>query len=177
MHSSPFVAWENYYVIVGSSAGALTGLQFVVMTLIAGQRLQGSGRQISAFGTPTVVHFCVVLLVASILSAPWHGLSGPALCLGGVGVGGIVYGFLTIVRALRQTDYKPVFEDWVWHNVLPLASYAAILVGAGTLRRDPSSALFIEGAAALLLLFIGIHNAWDTVTYLVMRGSSTAPSE
>ena len=114
---------------------------------------------------------------ASIRMGVSSGLSGPALCLGGVGVGGIVYGFLTIVRALRQTDYKPVFEDWVWHNVLPLASYAAILVGAGTLRRDPSSALFIEGAAALLLLFIGIHNAWDTVTYLVMRGSSTAPSE
>ena len=126
---------------------------------------------------PILSAFAIGLLVASILSAPWHGLSGPALCLGGVGVGGIVYGFLTIVRALRQTDYKPVFEDWVWHNVLPLASYAAILVGAGTLRRDPSSALFIEGAAALLLLFIGIHNAWDTVTYLVMRGSSTPRSE
>jgi hypothetical protein len=27
--------WENFYVIVGSSAGALIGLQFVVMTLIA----------------------------------------------------------------------------------------------------------------------------------------------
>jgi len=27
--------WENFYVIVGSSAGALIGLQFVVITLIA----------------------------------------------------------------------------------------------------------------------------------------------
>jgi hypothetical protein len=26
--------WENFYVIVGSSAGALIGLQFVVITLI-----------------------------------------------------------------------------------------------------------------------------------------------
>jgi len=25
--------WENFYVIVGSSVGALIGLQFVVMTL------------------------------------------------------------------------------------------------------------------------------------------------
>ena len=29
------VGWENFYVIVGSSAGALIGLQFVVITLIA----------------------------------------------------------------------------------------------------------------------------------------------
>jgi len=26
--------WENFYIIVGSSAGALTGLQFVVMALV-----------------------------------------------------------------------------------------------------------------------------------------------
>lgn len=33
--ASPLKAWESFYVIVGSSAGAMTGLQFVVMTLIA----------------------------------------------------------------------------------------------------------------------------------------------
>jgi hypothetical protein len=27
--------WENFYVIVGSSAGALIGLQFVVITLLS----------------------------------------------------------------------------------------------------------------------------------------------
>jgi hypothetical protein len=34
------------------------------------------------------------------------------------------------------------------------------------------SALFGVGAASLLLLFSGIHNAWDTVAYyvFVMRG-------
>ena len=32
---TPLAGWENFYVIVGSSAGALIGLQFVVITLIA----------------------------------------------------------------------------------------------------------------------------------------------
>jgi len=32
---STLAHWANFYVIVGSSAGALTGLQFVVMTLVA----------------------------------------------------------------------------------------------------------------------------------------------
>jgi len=32
---SALSGWENFYVIVGSSAGALIGLQFVVITLIA----------------------------------------------------------------------------------------------------------------------------------------------
>ena|SRR6266536_4124051 len=59
---SPLVAWESFYVIVGSSGAALTGLQFVVMALIAESSRRSSGREISAFGTPTVIHFCAVLL-------------------------------------------------------------------------------------------------------------------
>jgi hypothetical protein len=31
-------AWESFYIIVGSSAGALTGLQFVVMALVVEAR-------------------------------------------------------------------------------------------------------------------------------------------
>ena len=41
-------AWENFYVIVGSSAGALIGLQFVVITLIAShahRTRHGAGRR------------------------------------------------------------------------------------------------------------------------------------
>lgn len=70
-------AWGNFYVIVGSSAGALTGLQFVVMTLIAQTDMaRGRGESISAFGTLHVVHFCAALLVAAILSVPWSGGRG-----------------------------------------------------------------------------------------------------
>jgi hypothetical protein len=37
------------------------------------------------------------------------------------------------------------------------------------LARHASAALFVIGATALLLLFIGIHNAWDTVTYVAVE--------
>ena len=65
----PFTDWETFYVIVGSSAGALTGLMFVVMALVVDFR--SSEQQIEAFGTPTVVHFCGVLLLSAVMSAPW----------------------------------------------------------------------------------------------------------
>ncbi len=52
--------WESFYVIVGSSAGALTGLQFVVIALVAESEAAADKREIDAFGTPTIVHFCVV---------------------------------------------------------------------------------------------------------------------
>ena len=162
-------AWESYYVIVGSSAGALTGLQFVVIALIAESRQRATLRQIDAFGTPTIVHFCAVLLVSAVVSAPWHGLSNAALLLGASGVAGLGYIALVIRRALGQTAYRLVLEDWIWHIVLPLAAYAILLSAAVTLERTTVTALFMIGAVSLLLLFIGIHNAWDTVTYIAVE--------
>jgi hypothetical protein len=166
--ASPVTAWQNFYVIVGSAAAALTGLQFVVIALIAEGRRQSSRREIDAFGTPTVVHFCAVLLLAAVLTAPWQALVNAGLALGASGVAGIVYVAIVTRRARRQSGYQPVFEDWLWHVILPLLSYAGIMAAAILLQRDLAPMLFVVGAAALLLLFIGIHNSWDTVTYIAI---------
>ena len=163
--------WESFYVIVGSSGAALTGLQFVVIALIAESRRPSTGREISAFGTPTVIHFCAVLLVSAIVSAPWHSLSSVALALGACGFAGLAYGVIVITRARQQTGYRPVFEDWLWHAVLPPIAYALILIAASLLTGHPQQVLFLVALAALLLLFIGIHNAWDTITYFTISAS------
>ena len=162
-------AWQNFYVIVGSSAGALIGLQFVVMALIANVPLAGSDAQAGdAFGTPNVVHFGVVLLLAAVGSAPWEGIAVVAVLWGLVGLGGVVYAAVVVARRMRaQTAYQAVFEDWLFHVLLPLAAYALLAVSACLAHWRARPALFVVGAAALLLLFIGIHNAWDTVTYHV----------
>jgi hypothetical protein len=164
----PLHAWESFYVIVGSSGAALTGLQFVVIALIADARTRTSSRQIDAFGTPTIVHFCAVLLVSATLSAPWKSLGSVSLALGAIGLAGVSYGLIVIRRAREQTGYRPVWEDWLWHAVLPLGAYGILLIGALAFHRYPDRVLFLIGAAALLLLFIGIHNAWDTVTYIAI---------
>jgi hypothetical protein len=165
----PLAAWETFYVIVGSSGAALTGLQFVVIALVAESRMRSGVREIGAFGTPTIVHFCSVLLVSAILTAPWRGLASVSVALGTLGLAGVVYGLIVLKRARLQTAYKPVFEDWLWHTVLPLIAYALLLIAGVFLRSYPRRVLFIVGAAALMLLFIGIHNAWDTVTYIAVE--------
>jgi hypothetical protein len=166
--TSPFSPWESFYVIVGSSAAALTGLQFVVMALVADQqRTDGGADTIGAFGTPTVVHFCAVLLMSGVLSAPWPTLRPAAWLLEAVGLAGMIYAVIVTVRAHRQEGYKPVLEDWVFHSILPIVAYGALFVADAMMMRDSTDSLFAIAAAALLLLFIGIHNAWDTVTYLV----------
>lgn len=167
---SPLLAWETFYVIIGSSAAALTGLQFVVIALIAESRARDSSPEtVDAFGTPTIVHFCAVLLMSAILSAPWRDLGNTALALGASGVSGMIYAVIVVRRARRQTGYRPVFEDWLWHAILPFVAYAALLVAAILLPRDPAPVLFVIGTTALLLLFVGIHNAWDAVTYLALQ--------
>jgi hypothetical protein len=166
---SPLTEWESFYVIVGSSAGALTGLQFVVIALIAEAEAASSMQEVRAFGTPTVVHFCAVLFISAILSAPWPSLAGAGLVLDASGVAGIMYTILVIRHARRQTGYSPDAEDWFWYSALPLIGYASLL-GAGILfNRDSTISLFVIAATALLLMFVGIHNAWDTVTYIAVE--------
>ena len=72
---------------------------------------------------------------------------------------------------LRQSDYKPVWEDWLWFTMLPSSTYGALALGALFLRVATAPALFLISASALGLLLLGIHNAWDTVTHLVVGGS------
>jgi hypothetical protein len=160
--------WTDFYVIVGSSAGALTGLQFVVIALISEAQAARSLLEIRAFGTPTVVHFCVALLISAIVCAPWHSLSAPAICLGICGAGGVAYILRVIRHARTQRGYSPEFEDWIWYIGLPFTSYAVLLIAAIPLALHPSGPLFAVASTSLLLLFAGIHNAWDTVTYVAI---------
>ena len=116
--------WQNFYVIVGSAAGALTGLQFVVMALISEMPLQ------------------------------------PGDHAG--------YTLLVVRRMRRQTAYKPVLEDWVFHALLPICAYVGLCAAAMATHTHARSALFGIAGVVLLLLVVGIHNAWDNVTYLVI---------
>lgn len=161
-------AWQNFYVIVGSSAGALIGLQFVVLSLIANKPTVRVDPQTGgAFSTPTIIHFSAVLVLAALLSAPWEGIDAPMIVCGVFGLAGAIYSAIVIMRLRRQTRYRLEFEDWMFYALLPLIAYALLIASAVLARLQFERALFGVGGSALLLLLIGIHNAWDTVTYHV----------
>jgi hypothetical protein len=84
-----------------------------------------------------------------------------------MGAIGVIYAAFVIRRMRLQTAYKPEFEDWLFHALLPLAAYAILAISAVLSSSRLSDALFAVAAAALLLLFTGIHNAWDAVTWHV----------
>ena len=163
------VRWANFYVVVGSSAAALTGLQFVVVALFADTQQRRPSDGIEAFSTPTIVHFCSALLLASVLCAPWPGLLSMAVLIGVMGAMGTAYSLIVSVRAKTFGAYQLVLEDWIWHIILPVTAHLTIFLGGLTLTRYTTGARFAMAAASLLLLFIGIHNAWDTVTFMVVK--------
>ena len=154
-------AWSNFYVIVGSSAAGLTGLSFVVIALMSdAQAVRMWG--LRAFVTPIVMHFGSALWLSALLCIPGQTAASLSACMIGSGAILATYGGGTTYRMYRgRRDYRPVIEDWIWNAMLPLLCYLALLAAGVCALRQPAAALYIIGAAALTLLFIGIHNAWD----------------
>ncbi|MHB8433249.1 MAG: hypothetical protein ACYDCA_06555 [Candidatus Tyrphobacter sp.] len=147
---------------------------FVVITLVARQeRLQRNTRDgVETFSSPTVVHFCAALLISAVMAAPWPSLVPLGAVLALVGVYGIAYAMRVLMRMTRLTSkspYFPGFDDWFWYSLMPLATYVAILIGAVLLVVAPRDALFVLAGGTVVFIFMGIRNAWDTVTYIAVE--------
>src|SRR5262245_59405514 len=112
---SELAKWDSFYVIVGSAAGALIGLQFVVITLIAERPPLRAAEAGAAFATPTIMHFCATLFLSALLRAPWETVIPAAALWGVLGFSGLVYSIIVARRMRKQSVYQPEFEDWLFH--------------------------------------------------------------
>lgn len=147
------------------------------MTLIAQRPPLRAAEAGAAFATPTIVHFSAALLLSALIRAPWQAITPAAALWGLMGLSGVTY-VVIVARHMRvQTTYKPVIVDWLFHALLPLASYAILALSAFADPSHTREALFGVGAAALLSLFIGIHNARDSVSYHVFVNRRDANTE
>jgi hypothetical protein len=166
-------SWQNFILLIGTAAATLTGLMFVVTTLIAeiDRQVTTLDAGISAFNTPTIVHFCAVLLLAGILSAPWQAFWSLGLLIGLLGLGGMVY----LSRVMQQMRHIPGYQtplrDWIWYIVIPFSLYVLLIIAGILFSTNPDLALFLVSMVMVGLLFLGIRNAWDLVTYLSVARS------
>jgi hypothetical protein len=170
-------SWNSFYVMTGSSAAALTGLVFIVVTLISEKDTAKSDSGMSTYTTPTVVHFSCALLTSAIMAAPFASLLPIAVILGLAGVAGVVYVALIAGRQARLRTYRPDMEDWAWNVVLPFIAYGTLTAGAIALPVSAAGALYAPAAAVALFIAIGIHNAWDVVTFLATGKVDALPDE
>ena len=164
--------WENFYIVVGGAAGALIGLQFVVLTLIADRPSIRSEEGGAAFSTPTVVNFSVALLVAALMSVPWHGPNFLRMVIGAIGLLGLIYCGVIVRHMLAQKAYHPVLVDWISNVGGPVVAYGLLFAAAIMATTLPRQSFFGVAAASLLLLFIGVYNSWDAISYHALSGKS-----
>jgi hypothetical protein len=172
MTTSLLAEWDNFYVITGGASAGLTGLTFVVIALSADlKRVNVSG--LRAYVTPTIVHFGAVLALAAYLTMPHQSVLSVSLGLGAAGTAGMVYvAFIAASIGRIKSDYVPVREDWIWNAILPMIAYGVLIACAFILWRRPEGSLYGIAAASLLLMFIGIHNAWDVAVWNSLRKAS-----
>lgn len=171
----PLSGWENFYVIVGSSAAALTGLTFIVITISADRNDRGgdtAARRLAglrAFISPTVAHFTASLWISAVLNVPGQTALSLRVCLAVAGLVGVAYCGRVIywmVRTFTDSQYMPFLEDWAWNAILPVLAYLSLLEAAWSLPMHPVPSLYVVGGVALSLLLVGIHNAWDVVAWI-----------
>jgi hypothetical protein len=171
--SASLAPWSSFYVLTGSAAAALTGLMFVVITLVMQSDRPTTREGIAVFSTPTVLHFGIALLISAALTAPWPSLVAAAVLVGVAGLCGLSYVARATYHSRRLDSYHPDLEDWIAYTILPLAAYGLILAGAFALPSHPDRSLFAIAAGVVLLMFMGIRNAWDVVTFIAIGVDAT----
>ncbi len=163
-----FEPWESFYLLIGTSAAALVGVMFIVMTLAAEIAVEQFDRGTSLYQTPIVFHLAAIVAVSALASVPAHlivAVAGLILLLALCGVG---YSASIAWRTLRPDDYyQPTASDRIFFGLLPGLSYLLLGAGAVSTWLAPDVAAEVIGGATLLLLLVSVRNAWDVATYAV----------
>jgi hypothetical protein len=159
--------WQDFFVIVATAAGALTGLMFVVIALRREQTGSAPVHALRSFATPTIVHFTSVVVISATLTMPRLTKTGIGWLLVFLGAAGLVYMGVVIRTARVRVDFASDLEDTLFHFTLPPVAHGAI-VAAGVLTwSDHTWAMYMVAGALLTLLSVGIHNAWDSAVWFV----------
>ena len=174
MEPGIFAGWHDFYVMLGGGAAALTGLVFVVMTLVAARSQTfgengPSGEGTAVYSTPTVVLFSTAFFISCIAMIPWPTAACAGLFIAILGVFGLAYIVHISLRGLRLDGYTADHEDRAWFMALPFLAYVALVVAGVAIAFEARFGPFALALATLLLVLIGIRNAWDVGSYIAIR--------
>ncbi len=161
-------AWHDVYMLAGTAAATLMGLTFVVVTLSPRDIGESLMTGVKSFTTPILAFFATVVLVSLLMLAPWLTPRPPAATLGILGLIGVFYMISTGAYA-RWRESKLGFDDLIWYIVLPFIAYTALVPVAVFMWMGAAWALYGIASVVVLLLIIGIRNAWDVVLFMAIQ--------
>lgn len=169
------IAWQNFYILVGTAAATLIGLMFVAITF--GASMMGKIENpdtTRAFLDPTLTHFVQVLLTSCFMLVPsirLHVLGAlfAAMAIFRVAALARVHRHMRVAQQ-RHNDLE--LSDWIQGIVIPLVMHLLLAACA---------ALFILGWSALPMLLVafvtlvvllnGIYGAWELVVWIALTRS------
>jgi hypothetical protein len=167
----PIEDWHDFYLTTGAGAAAILGATFIVATLVSNSRQRTVG--LKGFVTPSAVHLASVFAGSAILLMPTLTiLEAVAVFLLG-GLAGIVYGGIVWTR-IRSLPID--LSDRFWYAALPVLCYAALLAGAVEIWLGAMLGFQLFGVAFVMLAVVGIRNAWDMATFMIMWEERNPPS-
>ncbi len=164
MNELPLAAWRDFYAMIGAAAGALMGATFIVATLAANAPNKTLG--LKGFISPTAVHLGSVLVGCAILDVPTLTPMMLAALLGSGGVAGAIY---SVIVATRIWHMKLDRDDRAFYAVIPVFIYLAMAFAATRALWSLTETLEILAAALVVLLIVGMRNAWDMTSFMVSR--------
>jgi hypothetical protein len=67
-------------------------------------------------------------------------------------------------------------EDRCWYALLPIAAYLIMVAAAAMVVLGIDSPLYVLAGSLLLLLVIGMRNAWDMASFMVVSQGGSGQS-
>ena len=178
MNAPMLTSWSNFFTLTGTAGATLLGLLFVVVTL--GTDLSTSRKLdvARASMTPALYSFTSVLLQSMVVQVPWQSNWPSGVILLVLGIGGLIYRINRVrvrsslhLRAIRG----PV--DWIFHNAVPVAASAILILGAAGLIAGAAFAPFAVACSSTLLLVSGIYRTWGETLALIGTRDKSQPNQ
>jgi hypothetical protein len=164
--------WHDFYVLVGTASATLVGLMFIAVSIGSSIFNEEKRASMTAFITPTVMHFAAVLFACLMVTIPTQTWLTLGALLGAGGLAGSIYCGRILVQIIIQHRFNVDLTDRVFYVLLPLLGYLLALLSAVLLVMRSAESANLIAAALLTLLFAAIRNAWDMMVWIVIKAPS-----
>jgi hypothetical protein len=164
--------WHDFYVLVGTASATLVGLMFVAASIGTAIFNEDHRAAMTAFITPTVMHFAAALFTCLLVTIPTHSWRTLGGLLGAGALAGAIYCGKLVVQITIRHRFNVDLSDRLFYALLPLLGYLLALISAALLLTQSIASPNLIAAAVLTLLFAAIRNAWDMMVWIVIKTPS-----
>lgn len=117
-----------------------------------------------------MLHFSAIVIACLILMVPSHDRMSLCVILLVGAATGLAYS-CNVWLQMRRRGFSATIDlaDRIWYGLSPVAGYLMIAAAAIMLPLRIGAALELIAAALVVLLLLGIRNAWDMTVWITLH--------